>query len=204
MAELNQEAPITLPPKCVLVDEKPLSICCEGQLHKPTLPSLYNSSQHQLSSSDGGFLYRENEWKGRRTVLGAFIGLFCSFGQLNAFGTFQAWYATHQLSHLTPSTISWIGSLQLWMFFFSVRSSSQPIKNLKIKCFIGLRYWATVRSLWAKMDNDCRSDLLLCRHDADKHLCGVLSVHTCTGHRFEPRRWLSVRGQDVVVAFHWN
>ncbi|KAJ7069261.1 major facilitator superfamily domain-containing protein [Mycena amicta] len=52
-------------------------------------------------------------------VFGAFLALFGTFGQMNAFGTFQAWYAQHQLSHLAPSTISWIGSVQLWVFFFS-------------------------------------------------------------------------------------
>lgn len=55
------------------------------------------------------------------TVFGAFLALFCTFGQLNSFGTFQTWYAEHQLRGLPPSTISWIGSLQLWIFFFSVR-----------------------------------------------------------------------------------
>ncbi|KAJ3853408.1 major facilitator superfamily domain-containing protein [Lentinula lateritia] len=53
------------------------------------------------------------------TIFGAFLALFCTFGQMNAFGTFQAWYATHQLNTLDASTISWIGSLQLWVFFFS-------------------------------------------------------------------------------------
>ncbi|KAF8192335.1 MFS general substrate transporter [Mycena galopus ATCC 62051] len=53
------------------------------------------------------------------TVFGAFMALFCTFGQMNAFGTFQTWCAEHQLSHLEPSTIAWIGSLQLWVFFFS-------------------------------------------------------------------------------------
>ncbi|KAI0350162.1 MFS general substrate transporter [Trametes cingulata] len=53
------------------------------------------------------------------TVLGAFLALFCTFGQLNSFGTFQTWYAEHQLHGLPPSTIAWIGSLQLWIFFFS-------------------------------------------------------------------------------------
>ncbi|KAJ7085107.1 MFS general substrate transporter [Mycena belliarum] len=57
--------------------------------------------------------------KGYLTVLGAWMALFCSFGQLNTFGTFQAWYAEHQLSNYEPSTIAWIGSLQLWVFFFS-------------------------------------------------------------------------------------
>ena len=56
------------------------------------------------------------------TVFGAFLALFCTFGQLNSFGTFQAWYAEHQLHQFPPSTIAWIGSLQLWVFFFSVSS----------------------------------------------------------------------------------
>ncbi|KAK7689981.1 hypothetical protein QCA50_006621 [Cerrena zonata] len=61
---------------------------------------------------DGGF-------KAWATVAGAFLALLCTFGQLTSFGTFQSWYAEHQLQHMTPSTISWIGSLQLWVFFFS-------------------------------------------------------------------------------------
>ncbi|KZT22827.1 MFS general substrate transporter [Neolentinus lepideus HHB14362 ss-1] len=52
------------------------------------------------------------------TVLGAFLALFCSFGQVSSFGTFQSWYETHQLDR-SPTSIAWIGSLQLWMFFFS-------------------------------------------------------------------------------------
>ncbi|PIL34880.1 MFS general substrate transporter [Ganoderma sinense ZZ0214-1] len=51
-------------------------------------------------------------------VFGAFLALFCTFGQLNSFGTFQTWYHEHQLSALPASTIAWIGSLQLWVFFF--------------------------------------------------------------------------------------
>ena len=58
------------------------------------------------------------------TVFGAFLALFCSFGQMNAFGTFQSWYTTHQLRDLHPSTIAWIGSVQLWVFFFSVSTQS--------------------------------------------------------------------------------
>ncbi|KAF6759155.1 major facilitator superfamily domain-containing protein [Ephemerocybe angulata] len=53
------------------------------------------------------------------SVFGAFLALFCTFGLMNSFGTFHAYYSRHQLGHLTPSKISWIGSLQLWVFFFS-------------------------------------------------------------------------------------
>ena len=65
--------------------------------------------------------YPEGGLKAYLTVLGAFVALACTFGQLTTFGTFQAWYASHQLRHMPASTISWIGSLQLWIFFFSVR-----------------------------------------------------------------------------------
>ncbi|KAI0350173.1 MFS general substrate transporter [Trametes cingulata] len=75
-------------------------------------PSVIDAADADVSFPDGGAA----AWL---TVLGAFLALFCSFGQLNSFGTFQTWYAEHQLSHLPPSTIAWIGSLQLWVFFFS-------------------------------------------------------------------------------------
>ncbi|EPQ54896.1 monocarboxylate permease [Gloeophyllum trabeum ATCC 11539] len=60
----------------------------------------------------------EGGLRGYLTVLGAFLALFCSFGLISSFGTFQSWYADHQL-YRSPSAISWIGSLQLWVFFFS-------------------------------------------------------------------------------------
>ncbi|KAI0698102.1 MFS general substrate transporter [Cytidiella melzeri] len=63
--------------------------------------------------------YPDGGWAAWLTVAGAFLALLCTFGQLNSFGTFQSWYSDHQLSHLPPSTISWIGALQLWVFFFS-------------------------------------------------------------------------------------
>ena len=59
-------------------------------------------------------------WRRWLVVLGAFLALFCTFGQLSAFGTFLSWYSNNQLSSYSPSEISWIGSLQLWVFFFSV------------------------------------------------------------------------------------
>ena len=64
--------------------------------------------------------FPEGGLKAYLTVLGASMALTCTFGQLSAFGTYQAWYASHQLQHLSASTISWIGSLQFWIFFFSV------------------------------------------------------------------------------------
>jgi hypothetical protein len=64
---------------------------------------------------------RRIDIKAYLTVFGAFLAMFCTFGQMNSFGAYQTWYKAHQLHDLTPSKISWIGSLQLWVFFFSVR-----------------------------------------------------------------------------------
>lgn len=78
------------------------------------LPSPTALESHDDDYPDGG-------WAAWLTVLGAFLALVFTFGQLNSFGTFQSWYSEHQLSNLPASTISWIGSVQLWVFFFSVR-----------------------------------------------------------------------------------
>jgi len=80
----------------------------------PTVLDVPPDTNHSHKFPEGGL-------KAHLTVLGAFIALACTFGQLSAFGTFQAWYASHQLRHMPASTISWIGSLQLWIFFFTVR-----------------------------------------------------------------------------------
>ncbi|KAK7205747.1 putative monocarboxylate permease [Myxozyma melibiosi] len=51
------------------------------------------------------------------TVAGAFCCMFCAYGWANAIGVFQDYYKTHQLSHLSESTISWIGSLNIFMMY---------------------------------------------------------------------------------------
>ncbi|KAJ7162664.1 MFS general substrate transporter [Mycena crocata] len=81
-----------------------------------TTASHLASSNYHLNSTPQ---FPEGTTQGYLAVFGAFMALFCTFGQMNAFGTFQTWYAEHQLSALPPSTIAWIGSLQLWVFFFS-------------------------------------------------------------------------------------
>ncbi|KAK9238826.1 major facilitator superfamily domain-containing protein [Lipomyces kononenkoae] len=52
-------------------------------------------------------------------VVGGFFGQFCSFGLLNVVGIFIAYYQHNQLKGLSPSTISWIGSIQSFTFSFS-------------------------------------------------------------------------------------
>ncbi|KOS36679.1 hypothetical protein ACN38_g12568 [Penicillium nordicum] len=51
-------------------------------------------------------------------VLGAFCGLFVSFGWINCIGVFQEYYQSHQLSEFSTSTVTWITSLETFMMFF--------------------------------------------------------------------------------------
>lgn len=105
---------ISIPPTCLSFDHEPpvrrdVSVSLPP---KDLEPPIEENKPHNFP--EGGL-------KGYLTVLGACMALACTFGQLSAFGTYQAWYASHQLRHLPASTISWIGSLQFWVFFFSVR-----------------------------------------------------------------------------------
>ncbi|OAA80553.1 Major facilitator superfamily domain, general substrate transporter [Akanthomyces lecanii RCEF 1005] len=52
-------------------------------------------------------------------AVGAFFGLFCTFGWANCVGVFQAYYETHQLKSYSPSTVAWISSLNMGMLFIS-------------------------------------------------------------------------------------
>ncbi|CAG8196482.1 unnamed protein product [Penicillium olsonii] len=51
-------------------------------------------------------------------VLGAFSGLFVSFGWINCIGVFQTYYESHQLSTYSTSTVTWITSLETFVMFF--------------------------------------------------------------------------------------
>lgn len=62
------------------------------------------------SFPDGG-------WEAWLVVSGAFCVMFCSFGWVNCIGVFQAYYQTNQLKHLSPSTVSWITSLEVFTMF---------------------------------------------------------------------------------------
>lgn len=48
-------------------------------------------------------------------VLGGFFLLFNSWGIINTFGSYQAYYETNLLPDASPSAISWIGSIQAFL-----------------------------------------------------------------------------------------
>ncbi|GJN90417.1 hypothetical protein Rhopal_003428-T1 [Rhodotorula paludigena] len=51
------------------------------------------------------------------TTLGGVLVLFTTFGLSNSWAAFQAELSNHQLNDYTASSISWIGSVQLWALF---------------------------------------------------------------------------------------
>lgn len=109
----------------------------ENQSSLPTRKSSFEGTTREISPRNSTLQPEtplipaaddaNNRLRAWLTVFGGFLALFCSFGQLNAFGTFQTWYSTHQLVSKSLFSISWIGSLQLWTFFFMVRRLSFPI-----------------------------------------------------------------------------
>ncbi|KAI1410325.1 putative MFS monocarboxylate transporter [Hypoxylon sp. FL1857] len=48
-------------------------------------------------------------------VVGGFALLFNTWGMINTFGVFQTYYETELLQHMSPSAISWIGSIQSFL-----------------------------------------------------------------------------------------
>ncbi|KAI0759284.1 MFS general substrate transporter [Trametes elegans] len=63
-----------------------------------------------VSPPDGGL----TAWL---TIAGAWMVQFSTFGYLNAFGVYQDFYTRAFLSHVSPSNISWIGSVQLFLMY---------------------------------------------------------------------------------------
>ncbi|KAL2865520.1 MCT family MFS transporter [Aspergillus lucknowensis] len=52
------------------------------------------------------------------TVVGAFCGMFVSFGWICCIGVFIDYYKSHQLKDVDTSTVTWITSLEYFLMFF--------------------------------------------------------------------------------------
>ncbi|KAL5334726.1 major facilitator superfamily domain-containing protein [Aspergillus crustosus] len=68
-------------------------------------------SPPSVAPPDGGL----RAWS---TVVGAFCGMFVSFGWISCIGVFIDYYKSHQLKDVQTSTITWITSLEYFMMFF--------------------------------------------------------------------------------------
>jgi MFS family permease len=73
---------------------------------EPELEATLPLALQQPDPPDGGVAWL--------VVLGAWCASFCSFGWINSVGAFQEYYQNELLPNYSPSTISWIPSLQIF------------------------------------------------------------------------------------------
>ncbi|KAL6859701.1 major facilitator superfamily domain-containing protein [Trichoderma novae-zelandiae] len=107
-----------LPLKARIIDIPPITAVIEGGPGSP-VASFASSSEETIVAQeddiaaaavpDGGF----RAWL---VVLGGFLDFAVAFGLVNSFGTFQARYES-EWPWLSTSTITWIGSIQLFILF---------------------------------------------------------------------------------------
>ncbi|KIJ59680.1 hypothetical protein HYDPIDRAFT_43826 [Hydnomerulius pinastri MD-312] len=71
-------------------------------------------------------------------VLGISLKIFSSFGYVNAWGVFQAYYQDHLLQDASPSDVAWIGSLQYALVFLPglVTGRLVDLDYFKGPCFV--------------------------------------------------------------------
>jgi hypothetical protein len=79
------------------------------------LPRTSNANVEQPIPNPPTFEVPDGGWSAYSVVLGSWLLFTATFGYVNAFGVYQAYY----ISALdTPSSaISWIGSVQIWIQF---------------------------------------------------------------------------------------
>ncbi|PKS05115.1 hypothetical protein jhhlp_008482 [Lomentospora prolificans] len=91
------------PPNCVLLQVKMV----EEKKDEPTVSEAPTPGPAADEFPEGGL-------KAWLQVASSFALYFNHLGLLNSFGVFQAYYETNLLSDSSPSTISWIGSVQVF------------------------------------------------------------------------------------------
>ncbi|KAL8751280.1 MAG: hypothetical protein Q9184_006123 [Pyrenodesmia sp. 2 TL-2023] len=113
-------------------------------MHIVKLPGQANSD---LAPPDGGTL----AWL---QVLAGFFVVMNAQGLNQSYGVFQAYYESVLLRTHSPSTIAWIGSLQIFLLFFmSIIVSGQIDKGRFRHCFTGgsaLLVTSTLAASWCK------------------------------------------------------
>lgn len=98
-------------------DEEPQDTERQNELDQEFPDEKKSPDQIPAEVKPGAMSFPEGGFRAWSVVFGTSCILFCTFGYANAFGVYQEYYGTHQLQNKTPSTISWIGSLQIFFLF---------------------------------------------------------------------------------------
>ncbi|RHZ47217.1 MCT family MFS transporter [Aspergillus thermomutatus] len=82
-------------------------------------PISHDASEKEPPEASGAGPAPDGGLRAWLVAAGAASVFLCTLGLANSFGTFEEYYLTHQLKRETASAISWIGSLQSFLQFFS-------------------------------------------------------------------------------------
>ncbi|GLB41018.1 putative MFS general substrate transporter [Lyophyllum shimeji] len=95
----------------------------ERDLHSPTetfattKEDLESAAQPSSTADMSSPQFPEGGLRAWLTVLGGTMVSFCTFGVVQSFGVYQDYYTRMSLREHTPSSISWIGSVQVFFVF---------------------------------------------------------------------------------------
>ncbi|KAK0463488.1 major facilitator superfamily domain-containing protein [Desarmillaria tabescens] len=138
--------------------------------------------------------YPDGGWRAWLVVLGAMCSAFSTFGYVNAWGVFQAYYEEGLLSHSSASTIAWIGSIQYSLVFLPglVTGRMFDLGYFKIPYFL-----ASILLVGATfLVGECTKywQLLLCQGFAIGLSCGMVfgPTNSIIGHWFRRKRGLAM------------
>ncbi|RAL08476.1 MCT family MFS transporter [Aspergillus homomorphus CBS 101889] len=135
------------------------------------------------------FNFPEGGLRASFVVLGAFCVSFSTYGYMNAYGIYQAYYAGHFLSDKSASAISWIGSVQL-CFLFSGSLVGGPLFDRYGASILRVPAIALVVSVM--MTSLCKKyyQFMLAQGILGGITSGILfaPVMTCVSHYFHKRR----------------
>ena len=120
---LNQETDAIMYPEGKGESEAGADIEAAAETGQPAAPLM---GLNPADFPDGGL----EAWV---VVAGGWCALFCSFGWINCIGIFQEYYQHNLLSHLSPSTISWIPSLETFTMFAGGPVFGKTIDNYGVR-----------------------------------------------------------------------
>ncbi|KAH8825933.1 MFS general substrate transporter [Flagelloscypha sp. PMI_526] len=130
-------------------------------------------------------------------VFGCFMGACSTFGLINSWGVFQAYYETTILTDQNPSTIAWIGSVQYSLVFFPALISGRLFDLGHFRVPFG--FWSAVFVVTIFLTAQCKQywHFLLCQGFAQGLAAGMTftPVMAVVGHWF-----LKKRGQALGIG----
>lgn len=71
-----------------------------------------------LTTATTAHTFPEGGLRAWLVVFGSAITVFTTWGLVNSVGVFQSYWSAHQLSNLEPTTIGWIGSVNIFLNLF--------------------------------------------------------------------------------------